>query len=67
MELKSSILLFPRWMVVNFISMMCLCDNGLAHNGFNKMMFTNGNNDQKLLSGKSPYVKIRLKRFVKPE
>jgi len=32
--------------------------------GFNKLIFNNGNNDQKLLSGNPRYVKIRLKRFV---
>jgi hypothetical protein len=34
--------------------------------GFNKMIFNNGNNDQKLLSGNQRCVKIRLKRLVMP-
>ena len=29
--------------------------------GFNKLIFTNGNKDQKCLSGNPRYVKIRLK------
>ena len=32
--------------------------------GFNKLIFTNGNKDQKCLSGNPRYVKIRLKRLV---